>query len=116
MSLTAKGRNVTIIQVGKFPKSGGAGGREGAFEDPGREENISERQVLPGGGGLESDMQLRRKVTLEGAGGRGLGRGTFTVPKKEEKIKERVCKVIVTFEIRKEGVDSEGTWGDRGGD
>lgn len=31
----------------------------------------------------------------------------MTVPEKEAKTKERLCKVIVTFEVRKEGVDSK---------
>lgn len=29
------------------------------------------------------------------------------LPEKEEKIKERLCQVIVTFEVGKERVDSE---------
>lgn len=31
----------------------------------------------------------------------------MTVPEKEENINERLCKVIVAFKVRKEGVDSE---------
>lgn len=49
---------------------------------------------------------------MGGEGGRRvLGRGQLTVSGKKEKMRARSCKVIVKFEVRKEGVNSEVLWG-----
>ena len=59
-----------------------------------------------GGHGPESDMQLREEVTCGGGDG-VMGRGGLTVPEKGENMKERLCKVLVVFKVRKKRVDSE---------
>lgn len=72
------------------------------------------KMASSGGGGPESAKKLRERVALRRWEWSGRRRG-MTVPEKGRKMKERLDKVIVVFQVRKKGVIQRG-FGGRGGE